>query len=162
METSPAETSPAETSPAETTKTETRKYELGKFDGLPEFRVELDYSGLVPVPIVQTRSTVITAIVKIEQLETASEEAWKAAGQGILVAGAGAMVAGMIPGGVAAAPMFMSMFGSYATSKGLNLVASQIQFYTETAYGDWELLGAKPAVAPAKMLKKASSADSNI
>jgi hypothetical protein len=116
----------------------TREYVLGNVDALPEFRIEIDYSHLIPAPVIETRSTVITAIVKIEQSDTVSKDAWKAAGECVLMAGAGAIVAGMIPGGIAAMPMFMQLFGSYATSKGLHLAASQVQFRTETTYGDWE------------------------
>jgi hypothetical protein len=156
----------------------TKEYELGKFDGLPEFRVEMDYSRLIPVPVLETRPTRLTAIVTLQQSNTANEDAWKAAGECVLLAGAGVLIAGMMPGTVAIAPTFMRLFGSYATSKGLHLVANQIQFRTETAYGDWTRFATepwiaqridrpsdqspKPCVASTRMLEMASSVDSNI
>ncbi|MEA5503432.1 hypothetical protein VB735_09980 [Halotia wernerae UHCC 0503] len=116
----------------------TRDFELGSMDGLPEFRVVMDSNGFSPIPVLETRKTTLKAFVSIEQFDNVNEESWKAFGQCIMFAAAGAAVAGFIPGGVAAAPTFMHMFGACATSKGLDLAASQISFRTETFYGEWE------------------------
>jgi hypothetical protein len=121
-----------------TIKMATRDFELGSIDGLPEFRVVMDSSGFLPTPVVETRKTTLKAFVSIEQSNNVNEEAWKAFGQCIMLAAAGVAVAGFIPGGVTAVPTFMHMFGTCATSKGLDLAASQIRFRTETFYGEWE------------------------
>ncbi|MFH7029995.1 MAG: hypothetical protein ACHBN1_32680 [Heteroscytonema crispum UTEX LB 1556] len=117
----------------------TREFELGSMDGLPEFRVVTDHSGLLPTLIVEIRKTTLKGFVSIERADNVNEETWKAFGECIMFAGAGAAIAGLIPGGIAAIPTFMQMFGSCATSKGLDLAASQIRFRTETLYGEWEL-----------------------
>jgi hypothetical protein len=116
----------------------TRDFELGSIDGLPEFRVVMDTSGFLPTPVVETRKTTLKAFVSIERSDNVNEETWKAFAQCIIFASAGAAVAGFIPGGVTAIPTFMHMFGTCATSKGLDLATSQIRFRTETFYGEWE------------------------
>jgi len=83
------------------------------------------------------RSTTIHAIVAIEQLDDMDEEFWDAVKECSMLAGAGAFVAGMIPGGLTAVPVFMQIFGSCAASKGIGLIADQIQLRTETEYGEW-------------------------
>ncbi len=116
----------------------TREFEMGSINGLPEFRVVMDESGLLPTPIVETRKTTLKAFVSIERADNIDEETWKAFVECIMFAGAGAAIAGLIPGGVAAVPTFMQIFGTCATSKGLNLVTNQIRLQTETVYGEWE------------------------
>jgi hypothetical protein len=110
----------------------TREFELGSMDGLPEFR-------LLPTLIVEIRKTTLKGFVTIERSDNVNEETWKAFGECILFASAGATIAGLIPGGIAAIPTFLHMFGTCATSKGLDLAASQIRFRTETLYGEWEI-----------------------
>jgi hypothetical protein len=116
----------------------TRDFELGSIDGLPEFRVVMDSSGFLPTPVVEIRKTTLKAFLSIERSDNVNEETWKAFGQCIMFAAAGAAFAGFMPGGIMAAPTFMHMFGTCATSKGLDLAASQIRFRTETFYSEWE------------------------
>ncbi len=117
----------------------TREFELGSMDGLPEFRLVTDKSGLFATLIIEIRKTTLKGFVSIERSDNVNEETWKAFGECIMFASAGATIAGLIPGGIAAVPTFMHMFGTCATSKGLDLAASQIRFRTETLYGEWEL-----------------------
>jgi hypothetical protein len=121
-----------------TTKMTTRDFELGSIDGLPEFRVVMDSNGFLLTPVLETRKTTLKAFVSIERSDNVNEETWKAFGQCIMFAAAGAAVAGLTPGGIAAVPTFMHIFGTCATTKGLDLAASQIRFRTETFYGEWE------------------------
>ncbi|MBD2440847.1 hypothetical protein [Nostoc sp. FACHB-110] len=116
----------------------TRDFELGSMDGLPEFRVVMDGNGFLLTPVLETRKTTLKAFVSIERSDNINEETWKAFGQCIMIAAAGAAFAGFTPGGIAAMPIFMHTFGTCATSKGLELAASQIRFRTETFYGEWE------------------------
>jgi hypothetical protein len=119
-------------------KMTTRDFELGSIDGLPEFRVVMESSGFSLTPVLETRTTTLKAFVSIERSDNINEETWKAFGQCIMLAAAGAAAAGFTPGGIAAMPIFMHTFGTCATSKGLELAASQIRFRTETFYGEWE------------------------
>ncbi len=113
------------------------EFELGMVNGLPEVRVMMEYRDSVPVPIIKTRSTTIKAFVSINQRDNVSEEVLSAVGECAMWAGAGAAIAGIIPGGLAALPVFVEAFGACAAAKGLNLVAEQVQLRTETTYGDW-------------------------
>lgn len=114
-----------------------REFEVASVPGLPEFRVVMNNSTPILFPTIQTRSTTIRAIVAIVQLDDVDEEFWSAVRECAMLAGAGAFVAGMLPGGLTAVPVFMQIFGSCAASKGFSLIAEQIQLRTETRYGDW-------------------------
>jgi hypothetical protein len=114
------------------------EFELASVNGLPEFKVVIDDRGVFPIPIVKTRTTILKTFVCIERTENINEETLKAFAECILFAGASAAFAGCVPGGILAVPTFMQTFGVHATSKGLELVASQINFRTETIYGEWE------------------------
>jgi hypothetical protein len=118
----------------------TREFELGSMNGLPEFRLATSECGFSPSLIVETRKTTLKGFVSIERSDNVNEETWKAFGECVLFASAGATIAGLIPGGIAAVPTFMHMFGTCATSKGLDLAASKIRFRTETLYSEWEIL----------------------
>lgn len=115
----------------------TKEFEVAIVPGLPECRFVMDDSSGVPFPVMQTRSTTIRAILVISQLDDVSEEFWSAVRECILVASAGAFVAGMLPGGLASIPVFMQLFGSCAASKGFSLISDQLQLRTETTYGEW-------------------------
>ncbi|MBW4553500.1 MAG: hypothetical protein KME35_20660 [Aphanocapsa sp. GSE-SYN-MK-11-07L] len=110
------------------------KLPIASLAGLPEVKLVID-QGLLPG--LKTRSTTIHAFLSIQPPPTADEDFWKAVQECLLMAGAGALVAGMTPGGMLALPTFMRMFGAHAASKGLELVASQFQLVTETTYGEW-------------------------
>lgn len=114
-----------------------REFEFISVPGLPECRVVMNNSIPILFPAIQTRSTTICAIVTIAQLENMDEEFWNAVQECSMLAGTGAFVAGAIPGGLAAVPVFMQIFGSCAASKGFSLLAEQIQLRTETRYGEW-------------------------
>jgi hypothetical protein len=104
--------------------------------GLPEVKLVVD-QGSLPLPALKIRSTTIHAFLSIEPPPTADADFWQAVQECILMAGAGAIVAGMFPSGMLALPTFMRMFGAHAASKGLELVANQFKLVTETTYGDW-------------------------
>jgi hypothetical protein len=108
------------------------KLPIASLVGLPEVKLEIDQG-----PVLKTRSTNIHAFLSIEPPPTADADFWQAVQECVVMAGAGAVVAGMVPGGMLALPTFMRMFGAHAASKGLELVASQFQLVTETTYGDW-------------------------
>jgi hypothetical protein len=112
------------------------KLPIASLAGLPEVKLVVD-QGSLPLPVLRTRSTTIHAFLSIQPPPTADEDFWKAVHECLLMAGAGALVAGMTPGGMLALPTFMRMFGAHAASKGLELVASQFQLVMETTYGDW-------------------------
>lgn len=116
----------------------TREFELGSIYGLPEFRITMNDTGSVPMPVVQTRSTTIRAFVVINQLDDVGEDFWNAVRDCVMLAGAGAGIAGFFAGGVATVPIFLQVFGTCATSKGFNLVSSQVQLRTETTSGEWD------------------------
>lgn len=111
----------------------TREFELGSVYGLPEFRITMNNS----MPVVQTRSTTVHIFLVIQQLDDIGEDYWNAVRDCVVLAGTGATIAGLIPGGVAALPVFMQVFGTCAASKGFTLVSDQVQFRNETTYGEW-------------------------
>lgn len=115
----------------------TREFELGSIYGLPEFRMTTNNGSSVPMPVVQTRSTTIHVFLVINQKDDIGEDFWNAVRECVMLAGAGATIAGFFPGGVAALPIFMQVFGTCAASKGFNLISEQVQLRTETTYGDW-------------------------
>ena len=115
----------------------TRKFELGSMHGLPEVRMTMNDSFPVPMPVVQIRSTTIHVFVVINQLEDVGEDFWNAVRDCALLASTGAAIAGFVPGGLAALPTFMQIFGTCAASKGFNLASEQVQLRTETTYGEW-------------------------
>lgn len=98
----------------------------------------MDAQSWIPVPIVESRSTLLKTFLVIERLENIDEEFWKAVAECVLYASAMATVAGLIPGGIASIPTFLQMFGVRAAAKGLDLTASQLRVRTETCYGQWE------------------------
>ena len=115
-----------------------REFEMGSISGLPEFRVVMDESGWLPTPIVEIRKTTLKAFVSIERADDIDEQTWRAFVESVMFATTGAVIAGLIPGGIAAIPTFMQIFGTCATSKGLDLVGKQIRLQTETVYSEWE------------------------
>ncbi|OKH52680.1 hypothetical protein NIES2101_13645 [Calothrix sp. HK-06] len=116
----------------------TKIVELGSIGGLPEFRVVMNDGNILPMPVVETRKTTLIASVVIERTENINEEVLKAFIQSIMMAGASVLLAGCVPGGVIAMPLFLRTFGAYAASKGIELAAGQIKLNTETVYGEWE------------------------
>ncbi len=110
------------------------KLPIASLVSLPQVKLEIDQG---PLPALKTRSTTIHAFLSIEPPPTADADFWQAVQECIVMAGAGAIVAGMFPGGMLALPTFMRMFGAHAASKGLELVTNQFQLVTETTYGEW-------------------------
>ncbi|GAP94836.1 hypothetical protein [Leptolyngbya sp. NIES-2104] len=110
---------------------------IGSIPGLPEARVILANQGFVPLPMLETRSTTVHTFLSIDPPENADEEFWKAVGECLVLASAGAIVAGTMSGGIAALPTFMQVFGAKATTRGLELVANQLKIVTQTTYSDW-------------------------
>ncbi|GJD15300.1 hypothetical protein RIVM261_002560 [Rivularia sp. IAM M-261] len=122
----------------QTTIMATKIVELGSIGGLPEFRVVMNDGNILPMPVVETRKTTLIASVVIERTENINEEVLKAFIQSIMMAGASVLLAGCLPGGVIAMPLFLRTFGAYAASKGIELTVGQIKLNTETVYGEWE------------------------
>jgi hypothetical protein len=116
----------------------TKIVDLGSVGGFPEFRVVMNDTNVFPMPKIESRTTTINASVVIECTENINEEALKAFIQSIMMAGASVLLAGCMPGGVIAMPLFLRTFGAYAASKGIELAAGQIKLHTETNYGKWE------------------------
>jgi hypothetical protein len=110
------------------------KLPIASLVSLPQVKLEIDHW---PLPALKTRSTTIRAFLSIDPPLTADADFWQAVQECIVMAGAGAVVAGMVPGGMLALPTFMRMFGAHAASKGLELVTNQFKLVTETTYGDW-------------------------
>ncbi|MBF2000637.1 MAG: hypothetical protein IGS50_05940 [Synechococcales cyanobacterium C42_A2020_086] len=124
-----------------------KEFELGSVLGLPEFRTVLDTTCFPPRVVVETRTTLLKGFLVVERDEMIDEALWKAIGECLLAAGAGAAVAGVVPGGMVMMPTFMQLFGAHATSKGLDLALNQLRLRTETCYGEWQpwILGSNPA-----------------
>lgn len=114
-----------------------KKFQIGSMNGLPELRVTVDTKGIFPVPIVQSRETTIHAFLCVNPPANADHRFWDAVRDCMLMAGAGAFVAGVIPGGMAFMPTFMRFFSTKAVEKGFELVVEQFQLTTETQYGEW-------------------------
>lgn len=110
---------------------------IGSIPGFPEARVTLANQGFVPVPMLQTRSTTVHTFLCVEPPDNADEEFWSAIRECLVLASAGAIVAGTLSGGIAAMPTFMQVFGAKATTRGLELVANQLKIVTQTTYSDW-------------------------
>jgi hypothetical protein len=110
---------------------------IGSISGFPEARVTLDSQGLLPLPVLQTRSTTVHAFLCVSPPKNADEQFWSAVRECLVLASAGAIVAGTISGGIAAIPTFMQVFGAKAASRGLELVANQLQVVTKTTHGEW-------------------------
>lgn len=115
-----------------------KEFELASFNSLPEFRMIVDEKGFLPLPLVESRPTLLKTFLVVERLENIDEEFWKAVAECVLYAGAMAAVAGLVPGGLAGTPLFLQMFGVRAAAKGLDLTASQLRLRTETCYGEWQ------------------------
>ncbi|BDA71363.1 hypothetical protein CAL7716_055290 [Calothrix sp. PCC 7716] len=124
----------------QTTIMATKIVELGSIGGLPEFRVVMNDGNILPMPVVETRKTTLIASVVIERTENINEEVLKAFIQSLMMAGASVLLAGCLPGGVIAMPLFLRTFGAYAASKGVELTVGQIKLNTETVYGEWECI----------------------
>lgn len=115
----------------------TKEFELGSMPGLPEVKITMNESGSVLMPVIQTRSTTIYTFVVINQLDDVGQDFWNAVRDCVMLASAGAALAGFFPGSVASVPIFIRVFGTCAASKGFNLVSNQVQLRTETTYGEW-------------------------
>ncbi|MGG6269457.1 hypothetical protein ACQ4M3_28410 [Leptolyngbya sp. AN03gr2] len=114
-------------------------FPIASVPGLPEARVSFNNQNLLPLPVLQTRNTTVHAFLCINPPPDADEKFWDAVRDCLVAASAGAIVAGTITGGLAALPTFMQVFGAKAASKGLELVANQLQLVTETTYSDWNV-----------------------
>lgn len=114
-------------------------FPIASIPGLPEARVSLEQQGFLPFPVLQTRNTTVHAFLCVNPPSDADEKFWEAVRECLVAASAGALVAGTLTGGIAALPTFMRVFGAKAAGKGLELVANQLQFITETTYGEWSV-----------------------
>ncbi|MBW4442644.1 MAG: hypothetical protein KME10_15690 [Plectolyngbya sp. WJT66-NPBG17] len=112
-------------------------FPIASLPGLPEARVNFDNQGILPLPVLQTRNTTVHAFLCVNPPANTDEKFWEAVRECLVAASAGAIIAGTMTGGIAALPTFVRVFGAKATTKGIELVANQFQFVTETTYGDW-------------------------
>ena len=112
-------------------------FPIASIPGLPEARVNFENQGLLPLPVLQTRNTTVHAFLCVNPPANADEAFWNAVKECLVAASAGAIIAGTMTGGIAALPAFMRVFGAKAATKGLELVANQFQFVTETTYSEW-------------------------